>query len=87
MGERGGRILVRMPPPMHDELAEAAEREGVSLNQHITNVLGSALHAEHQRGASGCPAGFRQRSSRTSLVTLVCVAAAIVLLVAWHQGW
>ena len=86
-GERSGRILVRMPPPMHDELAEAAEREGVSLNQHITNVLGSALDAEH-RGARRVPRWLPAAIvANIVLLTLFCVAGVILLVVAWQQGW
>jgi hypothetical protein len=86
-GERSGRIMVRMPPPMHYELAEAAEREGVSLNQHITNVLGSALNAEHHEAPPvprWLPAAI---VTNIVVLTLVCVAAVILLLVAWQQGW
>jgi RNA polymerase sigma-B factor len=86
-GERSGRILVRMPPPMHDELAEAAERESVSLNQHITNVLGSALHAERHAPPpvpSWLPAAI---VTNIVVLALVCVAAVILLLMAWQQGW
>jgi predicted HicB family RNase H-like nuclease len=38
-----GRLLVRMPATLHDELARAAEAEGVSLNQLITGVLAGAV--------------------------------------------
>jgi RNA polymerase sigma-B factor len=86
-GERSGRILVRMPPAMHDELAQAAEREGVSLNQHITNVLGSTLDAEH-RGTSRVPRWLPAAIvANIALLTLFCVAGVILLLVAWQQGW
>jgi RNA polymerase sigma-B factor len=86
-GERSGRILVRMPPPMHDELAQAAERAGVSLNQHITNVLGSALGAEHE-GARRVPRWLPAAIvANIALLTLFCLAGVIVLLVAWQQGW
>ena len=86
-GERSGRILVRMSPTMHDELAQTAEREGVSLNQHITNVLVSELHAEHEE-APPVP-GWLPAAIVTNIVvaTLFCVAAVILLLVAWQQGW
>lgn len=42
----GGKVLVRMPPSLHRRLAEGAEVEGVSLNQHIVGLLSeaSALH-------------------------------------------
>jgi RNA polymerase sigma factor (sigma-70 family) len=38
-----GRLLLRMPQSLHAGLAEAAEREGVSLNQFITNSLAAAV--------------------------------------------
>jgi RNA polymerase sigma-B factor len=83
---RRGRILVRMPPPMHDELAEAARREGMSLNQHITNVLDSAVHAEHHDVRS-VPRWLPAAIVTHITVTLLCVMAAIVLLVIWPLGW
>jgi antitoxin HicB len=38
-----GRLLLRMPQTLHAELARVAEREKVSLNQFITDVLAGAL--------------------------------------------
>jgi antitoxin HicB len=38
-----GRLLLRMPQTLHAELSRAAEREKVSLNQFITDVLAGAL--------------------------------------------
>ena len=38
-----GRLLLRMPHTLHAELARAAERERVSLNQFITDALSGAL--------------------------------------------
>jgi hypothetical protein len=38
-----GRLLLRMPQTLHAELARVAERERVSLNQFITDVLSGAL--------------------------------------------
>lgn len=42
-----GRVLLRMPRSLHRRLAEAAEHEGVSLNQHLVALLSerNALHA------------------------------------------
>jgi hypothetical protein len=76
-----------MSPSMHDELAQTAEREGVSLNQHITNVLGSALDAEH-RGARQVPRWLPAAIvANIVLLSLFCVAGVVLLLVAWQQGW
>jgi hypothetical protein len=41
--KHSGKLLVRMPATLHDELAQAAETEGVSLNQWITGALASAV--------------------------------------------
>jgi predicted RNase H-like HicB family nuclease len=38
-----GRLLLRMPKTLHADLTRASEREGVSLNQFITDVLASAI--------------------------------------------
>jgi predicted RNase H-like HicB family nuclease len=38
-----GRLLLRMPQSLHAELARAAERERVSLNQFITDALSGSL--------------------------------------------
>ena len=35
-----GRVTLRIPRSLHRAIAEAADDEGVSLNQHIVNVLG-----------------------------------------------
>lgn len=34
-----GRVTLRLPKSLHRVLAEIAETEGVSLNQHIVNIL------------------------------------------------
>jgi RNA polymerase sigma-B factor len=38
-----GRFLVRMPKPLHEQLARAAEQEQVSLNRFVTDVLTAAV--------------------------------------------
>jgi predicted RNase H-like HicB family nuclease len=85
-----GRLLVRMPQSLHAELARAAEREEVSLNQFITGTLASAVH---WRGGGGNPAPgaademppARSRMSRAliaNVLLLILIAAlAIALLV------
>lgn len=34
-----GRVTLRLPLSLHRVMAEASDREGVSLNQHLVNVL------------------------------------------------
>ena len=83
-----GRLMVRMPPTLHTELARAAEEEGVSLNAFITGVLAGAVGWRSPGdGASGPPSWAR----RTLLVNLVVMAvlaavAAALVVVALVNG-
>src|SRR5215217_2233650 len=49
-----GRLLLRMPRTLHADLTRASEREGVSLNQFITDALASAV-VWRGRANSGAP--------------------------------
>ena len=42
-----GKFLVRIPRSLHRQLARAAKREGVSLNQYVTSLLASGVHSSH----------------------------------------
>lgn len=52
-----GRVTLRLSKSLHRALAKVADDEGVSLNQHLTNVLNyysgyaSAIEAHHNRHA------------------------------------
>jgi predicted RNase H-like HicB family nuclease len=35
-----GRVTLRLPRSLHRAVTEAADQEGVSLNQHLVNILG-----------------------------------------------
>ena len=76
-----GRLLLRMPPSLHAELAREAEREGVSLNAFISSALSGAVHWRARDGALAPPS----RPSRLLTVALaldvVLVAAAAILAV------
>jgi RNA polymerase sigma-B factor len=91
-----GRFLIRMPGSLHTQLAQAAERERLSLNRFITNVLAASVSpTAAQPGAGGVPDETSQpphserkpsRAFRIALAANVAVvvlagAAAIVLLV------
>ena len=68
--EHSGRLLLRMPRALHGELAQAAEREGVSLNRLIVSRLsGSPTVPPAQPSRShflGYARIWRSKSSRTS---------------------
>lgn len=50
-----GRLLLRMPKTLHAELTRASEREGVSLNQFITDSLAAAVAWRGRAGAASAP--------------------------------
>lgn len=85
-----GKLLVRMPATLHDELARAAESEGVSLNQLITGVLASAVawRSDDERGpgsrssAAVAPAGEDARSARFTRVALAANLAVVLIAAA-----
>lgn len=45
-----GKFVVRLPSSLHRDLAQAAEEEGVSLNQFAAGVLASAVSWRLPRG-------------------------------------
>jgi predicted HicB family RNase H-like nuclease len=88
-----GRLLVRMPATLHDELARAAAMEGVSLNQLITGTLAGAMRWRVPDG-NGMTTGTSQiaggaESSRSDgrglsprAIGLALAANAVVLVIA-----
>jgi hypothetical protein len=77
-----------MPPDLHGELAQAAEREGTSLNAYIITRLGAALGRPVENGAAsttGMSAATLRRLLLVNVVTvaLASIAAVAILLVAW----
>ena len=88
-----GRLLVRMPATLHDELARAAAMEGVSLNQLITGTLaaamrwrvpdGNGLTTETAQIAGGAESSRSTgRGSSPRAIGLALVANAVVLVIA-----
>ena len=94
--EHSGRLLLRMPNSLHDELARVAGREHVSLNQFITNTLAAAIGwGQHEEDAQPAAETAPRRASpwlRAAVVTnlvIVVVAgvlAVVLLVIAWQNG-
>jgi RNA polymerase sigma-B factor len=92
-----GRLLLRMPQSLHTKLAQAAEREEVSLNQFITNTLAAAMgwqQADDQQDSDGpespAPAPRWLPAAIVTNIVVVVVAgivAVVLLIVALQQGW
>jgi RNA polymerase sigma-B factor len=84
-----GRLLIRMPPALHAELARAAERNQVSLNQFITSSLATAVASDDRAklggaagGAAAQPAPARSRVLAANLVLLAVIAVLALVLIA-----
>jgi antitoxin HicB len=88
-----GRLLLRMPQTMHAELARAAERERVSLNQFITDALAGALgwrapsratpratRSVPPGGDAAAPAGPKVKGPRVS--NAVFIANGVIVAIA-----
>jgi len=78
-----------MPRTLHEELAKASDREGVSLNQFITGVLASAVDWRNADGAQPERGAGRPRklailfAVNLLLVGLAALAAIGFLIAAW----
>jgi RNA polymerase sigma-B factor len=86
---RSGRLLVRMTPALHDELARAAERDHVSLNQFVTTALSTAVGEDRANGSPSRSPRWLPAAIVTNIVVLVVtgVVAVALLVVALDQGW
>jgi antitoxin HicB len=62
--EYSGKFVVRVPKSLHRELAETAEREGVSLNALVNAALAKAV------GAAGVEMSVMGNQSSSSTVPL-----------------
>jgi predicted RNase H-like HicB family nuclease len=80
-GRHSGRLLVRMPQSLHAELARAAEREEVSLNQFITGTLAGVI-GWHRGGLDSPRAGRVSESERRRMLTVNIVVLGLVALIA-----
>ena len=84
-----GKLLVRMPATLHDDLARMAETEGVSLNQFITGVLAGAAEwrTGGERAAADASASRLTRIVLLANFTVVLIAAIVavgLLVTAWR---
>jgi RNA polymerase sigma-B factor len=101
-GGHSGRLLLRMPRALHDDLAEAAEREDVSLNRFITGILTAAIRGRprgegSERAAGVEPPELEAREvprwlpaaivANIVVVVVAAVVAIVLLVIAWQNGW
>jgi RNA polymerase sigma-B factor len=87
-GAPSGRLMLRMPQSLHAELAEAAAREEISLNQFITNTLAAAVGWPGGKPRAPAPRWLPAAVVTNIVVVVIAGLVALTLLVvAWLQGW
>jgi hypothetical protein len=82
-----------MPAGLHGELARAADREGVSLNQFISNALAGAVGWGREEGVAATISGTGPKSrsrwlmfllgANLILVAAAAISAIVFLIAAW----
>ena len=93
-----GRLLVRMPASLHDALADAAEREGVSLNSLVTGALAGSVGWRDPTGELRVPHADpvseerppwlrRALIANVIVIGLAALAAIGLLIAAWAGGF
>jgi RNA polymerase sigma-B factor len=87
-GGHSGRLMLRMPQSLHAELAEAAERDEISLNQFITNTLAASVgwHVDGSEMARsgeqpGSPSWLPAALVTNIVVVIIAGLVALALLV------
>ncbi|MFL5828035.1 MAG: sigma-70 family RNA polymerase sigma factor [Thermoleophilaceae bacterium] len=90
-----GKLLLRMPQSLHAELARAAERDEVSLNQFITSALSSAVGWRQGGAGASEPRTPPEQERRLALamaanlavVAIAGIAAIVLLVIALSGGF
>ena len=91
-----GRLLLRMPETLHAELASAADRAGVSLNQFITTALAEVVGrptvparqgTAKREGAGRAPSRSRWLTVLLAVNLLVVAAAGVLAILLLLSSW
>jgi hypothetical protein len=82
-GTHSGRLLLRMPPSLHSELAQAAEQQGLSLNAYITRILLGTIDGDPPARPSGSRLLRYAVVADLVLVAVAAVVAVALLIAAW----
>jgi RNA polymerase sigma-B factor len=85
-----GRLLLRMPESLHADLARAADRAGVSLNQFITTALAEVVGDRAKTKARPDKETGPRSRTLTLLLALnlaIVAAAGIVAILLLVSAW
>ncbi len=64
MKKYSGKFLVRVPTSLHRKLAEAAKKEGVSLNQYVVSLLSEKLTVKEVYKKIESPENFKHQINK-----------------------
>jgi len=84
-----GRILVRMPSELHEQLAHAAEREDLSLNRYVTQALSTSVEPDQSDEQESRPSARTLRmavATNLAIVLIASVVAVALLVLALQRG-
>lgn len=88
-GGYSGRILVRMPGELHEQLAQAAEREELSLNRYVTQALSTSVEPDLGDGPrlhSGSRTLRLALATNLAVVVIAALVAVVLLVLALERG-
>jgi hypothetical protein len=86
-----GRILVRMPSELHEQLAAAAEREDISLNRYVNDALSTSVDGpkddpEPDGRRRSAPALRVALATNLAIVVVAAAVAVVLLVLALQRG-
>jgi RNA polymerase sigma-B factor len=81
-----GRVLVRMPTELHEQLAQAAAREDVSLNRYVTQALSTWVHPPKRHVPQAARALRVAVATNLAIVVLAGIVAIILFVLAVQRG-
>ena len=75
-----------MPSELHEQLAQAAEREDVSLNRYVTQALSSWVDPSERHVPQTARALRAAVATNLAVVVVAGVVAVILFVLAVQQG-
>jgi hypothetical protein len=75
-----------MPSELHEQLAQAADHDHVSLNRYVTEALSSSVEADSASGRPGTRALRVAVVTNVAIVVVAGVVAVVLLVLAVQRG-
>ena len=75
-----------MPSELHEQLAQAAERDQVSLNRYVTEALSTSVEPDRPSAPPGTRALRVALATNLAIVVVAAVVAIVLLVLALEHG-